>query len=222
MVDKPIIYCIPGLAADKSIFRSIKLPGYEMQFIEWADPMPRDDISAYAKRFTQNIDQSKPFVLLGVSLGGIMSIEMSQFCRPEKLILVSSIENKREFPWYLKVFAWLPLYWVIPFSVFKFAMKQVRHLASGRMQKNELLLIQTMLDKASARFFKWAIHEVLNWKQKGVQHNQLLHIHGTADKLLPYRFVKSCVPIKGGNHFMVVRKGKEISKLIMDYLEANQ
>jgi pimeloyl-ACP methyl ester carboxylesterase len=221
MSEKPIIYFIPGLAADKSIFRGIKLPGYETRCIEWVDPLPGEDISCYAKRFTGAIDQTQRFILFGVSLGGIMSIEMAQFCKPEKMILVSSIENNSEFPWYLKLFKWLPLYWVIPFPVFKFAMKQARHLA-GHLQKNELLLISTMLDKASAKFFKWALHEILNWKQKGIDHSQLLHIHGTADKLLPYRFVKSCVPIKGGNHFMIVHKGKEISKIALDFLEGNQ
>ena len=87
----------------------------------------------------------------------------------------------------------------------------------GAMQKKEMLMISTMLDKSSGTFFKWAVHQVLHWKQHGIV-TPIIHIHGTRDKLFPIRYIKDPIPVKGGNHFMVVYKGKEISKIITSYL----
>ena len=219
MGNKPIVYLIPGLAADRSIFRSIKLPGYETAFIEWEDPLPGEDLIHYAERFCDHIDSTRPNILIGCSLGGIMAIEMAQFCHPQQLILISSLKNRNEFPWYLRFFGVFQFYWIIPFSVVKWGVKQIRFL-SGAMKKKDMLMISTMLDKTSSRFFKWAIHQVLHWKGDG-GHIKPVHIHGTKDKLFPIRYIKNAIPIKGGNHFMVVYKGKEISKIILEMLSSN-
>ncbi|MGK6351614.1 hypothetical protein [Parapedobacter sp. DT-150] len=41
-----------------------------------------------------------------------------------------------------------------------------------------------------------------------------VHIHGTADRILPFRFVKADYVIPGGSHLMVVNRAKEISDII--------
>lgn len=99
--NKPIVYFIPGLAATKLIFRTIKLPGYDTVYLEWDNPQPGDDMASYAARMLQQIDTSKPFVLVGCSLGGIMSVELSKISSPQQIFLISSMEQSREFPWYL-------------------------------------------------------------------------------------------------------------------------
>ena len=55
MVIKPIVYLIPGLAADETIYRSMRLEGRETPCIEWEDPLPGEDLSQYAKRFLLKI-----------------------------------------------------------------------------------------------------------------------------------------------------------------------
>jgi hypothetical protein len=213
MSSKPVIYCIPGLAADKTIFRSIRVEGYEMRYLEWVDPLKGEDITAYAKRFCRLIDASQAFILMGCSLGGIMAVEMSRHCRPERLILLSSNRGPEEFPWYLKVFKYLPLYWVIPFPLFKGAIKVYRMVAGSKGSKAELKMIDEMLAKTTPKFFKWAIHEILNWKGNP-DLPPVTHLHGTNDKLLPIRFVKDPIRVENGNHLMVIGKAKEINGIL--------
>lgn len=62
-------------------------------------------------------------------------------------------------------------------------------------------------------FVKWAIDAILRWKNSGIPPN-LVHIHGTADALLPYRFVKADYTIMNGKHVMPLDKHEEISRLL--------
>lgn len=53
------------------------------------------------------------------------------------------------------------------------------------------------------------------WKNPTPQTN-IIHIHGTADRIFHISPIKNCVKISGGGHFMVVNKSIELSKIIMD------
>lgn len=218
--DKPTIYFIPGLAATSLIFRNIKLPDYPVVHFEWENPQPGDDMNSYATRMLQQIDQSKPFVLIGCSLGGIMSIEIAKISQPKQVFLISSMEESREFPWYLKMWKYIPVYKLIPFAVFRWAIKLYRPLAGG-LSKKEADAFQTMLDQFPGKFFNWAMHQVLHWKQTQDIPN-VYHIHGDKDGLFPIRLKKRVdLLVKGGNHFMVVNKGRQIAHFLLERLESD-
>lgn len=217
MNTKPTLYFIPGLAANKSIFRNLRLQDYKCVYLEWEDPLPGEDIAAFAKRFSRHIDDSEPFVLIGSSLGGIMSVEMSQYIDPQLIILVSSAMNKKELPRFFVIFRILPLYRILPFSWIRRLIKVIRKLA-GKLDAKENELVLEMLNKSSPKFFRWASHQVLFWKRKD-EHPKVVHIHGTKDRLFPIKRIKDPIPIEGGNHFMVMYEGKKISGVILNLLQ---
>lgn len=209
---------IPGLAATKLIYRNITLPdGYEREYLEWYDPSPGDTLDSYAKRFAEQIDTSKPFVLVGSSLGGIMSGAMSKYIDPEKIVLVSSLESIEELPWYLKMFKYFPIYWLIPYFVLRFFARFARLGLSGATDE-EAAMVKTMLDANTGTFFRWALHAVLHWKFTG-NNDKVVRIHGTKDPLFPTKYLKKDgYLVEGGDHFMVVTRGKEISKYLAEIL----
>jgi hypothetical protein len=86
---------------------------------------------------------------------------------------------------------------------------------NGKEQKKVLLKI---IRDTDARFVKWSITAILNWQNKEIPKN-LIHIHGTADKLLPYRLVKADHTIKGGNHVMPMDSHEEISVLLKKLIQ---
>src|SRR5690349_4085773 len=99
---KPHIYLIPGLGADSRLFGRIQWPeGYSVTSLRWIEPADTDEpISEYARRMRGQLDSSTPFILIGVSLGGIMAIEIARYMKPEKIIIISSIKHRREKPFY--------------------------------------------------------------------------------------------------------------------------
>ncbi|MGB1041724.1 MAG: alpha/beta hydrolase, partial [Flavobacteriales bacterium] len=66
-------------------------------------------------------------------------------------------------------------------------------------------------------FTKWAVNELINWKNKE-KLNNCLKIHGTKDRLIPTPKDEETILIEGGEHFMIVDKANEISKIINNNL----
>ena len=63
---------MPGMAANPSIFKNIKLSEdeFEMYFLEWFVPEKGETIANYALRMTQRIKHDN-IILIGFSFGGI-------------------------------------------------------------------------------------------------------------------------------------------------------
>ena len=46
----------------------------------------------------------------------------------------------------------------------------------------------------------------------------LVRIHGTADKVLPYKTNMHAIPVEGGEHLMVYSKWEEVSEILKEKL----
>ena len=86
---------------------------------------------------------------------------------------------------------------------------------NGKEQKKVFLAIVRDTDPG---FVKWCISAILNWKNKDVPPN-IIHMHGTADRLLPHRFVKADHLVKGGNHVMPMDSHEEVSALLKKLIQ---
>ena len=71
-----------------------------------------------------------------------------------------------------------------------------------------------MTDSMEKEYFKRAINCIINWDQAECSNANIIHIHGTADRLLQYKNIKADYSIKNGSHAMVVNKAEEISKIL--------
>jgi len=60
---------------------------------------------------------------------------------------------------------------------------------------------------------KWAANEILNWKNE-TRPSNLFHIHGTKDRIFPYKNTNADIKIPGGTHLMVHNRSEEISKIL--------
>ncbi|MDA9969137.1 hypothetical protein N8Z72_01240 [Polaribacter sp.] len=64
----------------------------------------------------------------------------------------------------------------------------------------------------------WSIYNVINWNGVIKTPKNLVHIHGTDDKVFPLKNVSNCVVVEGGTHVMILRKSKTITKHIHESL----
>jgi len=214
---KPTLYFIPGLAATPAIFRNIHLDEYECQYFKWEDPEKGDTIQSYSKRLADRIDTSKPFVLVGCSLGGIMSNEIAKHVKPERIILISSLTTRKQFPNRLKVFRVLQLHRVLPYSWVVAGVGKIRMIKGGGSAE-EAELVYQMAKESSGKFFRWACNQVLFWKHNDA-HPNAYHIHGNKDTLFPIKRIgKTHHTVDGGSHFMVVKEGAQVELAIRQIL----
>lgn len=72
-------YFISGMGADKRVFTHIQLPeGFEAVFLDWLAPNREETLPSYAMRLADHIDTTEPFVLIGLSFGGMLATEIAK------------------------------------------------------------------------------------------------------------------------------------------------
>jgi len=208
------IYLIPGVGADFRIFKNLQFPeNCEIVHIKWVASKPDESIQAYAKRLLPQIKKDTIPVLIGMSFGGIIAIELSKLVKPAKTILISSIRNKTEQPLKFSILRRLPFHRFIPGSV----VAKVNFWwswALGDLTRKDKKMITEMIEDINIPFNEWAAHQAITWQNEHEPEN-LVQIHGTKDTIFPHIYVsKNANIIKGGTHWMVVNRAKEISNII--------
>ncbi len=208
------IYLFSGLGADRRAFAALDLSGFETYYIDWIAPLANETIAGYARRIATQITSPSP-ILVGLSFGGMMALEVARHVVTEKVILISSAKGKREIPHYYRWMAHIGLHRLMPSAQITKA-NRLLYWLFGTENTNERKLLAAILNDTDPVFFKWAIRHIGLWDNQHVPPNTL-HIHGTNDRVLPYRFVKADHVIQGGGHMMVVNHAKIISEIIGKY-----
>lgn len=205
------LYLFSGLGADHRVFQFLNLEGFKVTYIQWLTPISQETMEQYASRLTSQIVSEKP-VLVGLSFGGMMAMEVAKHIETEKIILISSAKTKSEIPPYFRLAGKLKLNKIASLKRMK-KPNAIAYRIMGAETENEKKLMNAILSDTDHDFYKWAIEKVVTWKNKTV-HKNVLHIHGKKDLLLPFRFVKADISINDGTHLMTIRNSKEISEII--------
>ncbi len=211
------IYCVSGLGADERVFQKLKLEGYQPVHIRWVEPERNESIADYAKRLTEQINSDTPIVI-GLSFGGIIAVEIAKQINTEKVILISSTKNQQEVPFYFKIFRWLPIYRLIPARIILWFGQLLAAWFFSLETLAERQLFKAILLDTDAKFMKWAIDRVVTWKNELIPEN-IYHIHGESDRIFPYRFVHEDFKIKRGGHFMIMNQAEKVSNLIQKIVD---
>lgn len=213
------VYLIAGLGADSRLFKNIKLPAdCEVILVDWHIPSPNDTLTTYAQSIVKQYDIQSNSIVIGVSLGGMISVEIAKQVTLGKVILISSIKTDIEAPWYFKLFRNLPVYKAIPGKLMTHVGFLVKPMF-GNMATDDLALFKSMLRNSSPVFLKWAMRAVLYWRND-VEIPNLYHIIGDKDLVFPHQNIKNpTAVIKGGTHIMVFDKAGEINALLAGILK---
>jgi esterase/lipase len=212
---KKPIYCISGLGADEKIFTNLHINGYELKYIPWIRPHKKESLAGYAKRMSEYIKEDSA-VLLGVSFGGMMGIEIAKQKPLQKLIIVSSIKSVNELPRWMKAAGKLKLDKVVPVSLHKYA-ERIGNARLGVSNNEEKEMVRAYRKNADLVFVDWAITQIVNWKNDW-QPDNLIHIHGDKDKIFPIKKVNPTYIIKEGTHMLIYNRAAEIGEFIQKEL----
>lgn len=212
---KKNIYIISGLGADKRVFQYIDFQDYKPIYINWISPIKNESIESYAKRLIEQIENEKP-ILMGLSFGGMMTIEIAKQIETEKIILFSSAKTYFELPFYFRWIRALRIHKLIPTRLLKWP-NSFTNWIFGAHSSFEKEILKIILNETEKNYLKWSVNAILNWQNKFIPSN-ITHIHGTKDRILPIRFVKANIQIKDGGHFMLLNKSKEINKILKEII----
>lgn len=212
---KKHIYYISGFAADERVFANLDFGENDLHFIPWKIPEVNESITSYAHRMREEIAHPAP-ILVGLSFGGMMSIEIAKEIPVEKIIMISSIATFHEMPLYMKIAGKLRLNKLIPLRPYPF-LEPLENYNLGVQSSEEKQLLREYRRNINLQYTEWAIDRILNWKNEWHPSN-LIHIHGSNDHILPIKNIKADFIIEGGGHLMLMNKSGEVNEILKKIL----
>ncbi|SNC76615.1 Pimeloyl-ACP methyl ester carboxylesterase [Hymenobacter gelipurpurascens] len=213
-----MMYLIPGLGADERVFQNLQplLQG-ETQVLQWLTPEPDETLPQYAARMAARIPLGQSGLLVGVSFGGMVALEITRM-RPEmRTVLISSIPDSSCLPPLLRLIRATGVYRLVPPQMLKL-FPRAGQWYFGVKQK-EYPLFKEILRDMEPVYTKWAIDRLMHWDSTIA--GRSTQILGTHDRVFPPGPTPVEHLIRGGGHFMVISHAPEIAQ-ILNKLAAEQ
>lgn len=211
-MDNINLYFLAGLGFDYRIFANLELHSGKINHLSWLEPEDKESLDNYVKRISKQIDNTKPFILIGHSFGGIIVQEISNIITPEKVIIISSIKTKEEIPLTLKFLKNIPLYKFFNQKLILATFPIWARAFGYSSEKGRALFVQ-MISNCSDNYFRWAMDKIVNWNGNP-NADKVIHIHGSNDKTFFSKRIKNRIIIPDGSHFMVFSKADEVSDVL--------
>lgn len=212
------IYLLSGLGADERLFQNLpSINGGRYIPINYIHPQNAVTLADYARLLAQHYHFEPPFILGGVSIGGMIAQELAQILHPEKLLLISTARSRSEMP---ALFRIGNKKLIKPFISrrFLYSLARVGDVFTKKSPKGRRLFID-MLRSTDSQFLEFGARAVMGWLPPMVT-QPVLRIHGTHDRVFPLSRIddQEVIQIKGGNHFMIYEMGEEVGKVVEELL----
>mgnify|MGYP001606039526 CR=1 FL=1 len=166
-----MIYLLPGMGADQSMFAGPWHSLNNYRLIDWPPFAGETSIHAIAKRIVTEQRVQRNDTLVGISLGGIVACEMAKIAAVGNLVLVGGAKEKEEISGFLSLIH--PLVDLAPLTF-------IQRL-SGKIPSD----VAQMFSRGQADFIRAMCRAIFEWEGLGSLPVKLLRIHGRKDRVIP-------------------------------------
>lgn len=211
------VYFLSGLGADETVFQFLDFSLYEPVFIKWIKPLENESLEAYALRLKDAYNIPGDAIVVGLSFGGMLATELAKKYSLLQAIVISGAKTKNELPRYYQTGKYFPVYRWSTDALYRWFMLNSNWFFGLRHPKH-VEIYKTLIKNANIDFNKWAVNALINWQNTTVPPN-IKHIHGTHDKILPYKNISCDVTVRKGEHLMVMNYSATISQFIHEVIQ---
>ncbi len=212
------VYFISGLGTDHRAFGSLPLPDFVRPiYAEWLPPLSKQEsLPHYASRMIAAYIHNDPLpVIVGLSFGGIMAIEIAKQIKTKRVIIISSIKHCEELQ---------PLYkWAGKAGIHRWVARLnyknpsfLTYFVFGANSPAQKRRLRGLLNATGLDFVEWAAHQAAHWQSRDKIPN-LVHIHGENDRIFPVRYLKNVdYIVPNASHLLIGTHGKEVGAILAD------
>ncbi len=184
---------LPGMGADERLFRHQQIAFPQLTVPTWLPPRRGESLPDYAARFARHVDPGVPFYIGGVSLGGMIAMEITRhLCakapesqtpalnhppesqtpalnnppiepRVKACLLIASIRSPDELPRRARLFRAAPSLAAAAMTVVPTLAKMTRLMMGWCLRASSADILQ-QLSSADPAFLRWAVRAMLTWK----------------------------------------------------------
>jgi pimeloyl-ACP methyl ester carboxylesterase len=217
MSNLPIkLYMIPGSGTDWRMYIPQLDAFPDMLIPDWLPPLQlKESLESYCKRLAKTIDTSTPFVLGGVSLGGIIAQEMALSLKPEALILIATCSTSKALPLSRRLAGKLTR--ALPDTIIKLLFNTLSTivLASHSRRKEAYA---AMLKEISPPLVRWQSGAATKWKLKEKLTTPIFQIHGDKDPIIPLKNISAQYIVRNGGHLINATHENQVNAFISESL----
>lgn len=181
----PTLVLLPGLGADARLFEPQRARFPALIVPEWLQPAKNESLESFAARMADRIPRTRPLILGGVSLGGMVAAQLAPLVMPDALLLIGTCLHPREISRAARAAAsaapWLT----------SGAIDRMRRLAPvviralGPMTSAQRESLLKMADAVPAAFLRWAGPAIFAWHGAPPSPCPVFRIHGDRDRVIP-------------------------------------
>ncbi|NND16839.1 MAG: alpha/beta hydrolase, partial [Eudoraea sp.] len=143
---------------------------------------------------------------IGVSFGGVLVQEMARHISTRKVIIISSVKQKKEMPRRLIFAKYTKAHKLLPTGIVN-NMELLAKYAFGETVTKRLDLYERYISIRNKAYLDWAIDQMVHWDQREYDPG-IIHIHGDKDAVFPFQYIKDCIPVEKGTHTMIIHRYK--------------
>lgn len=215
---KTTVYLFPGQGADARLFGNIEIDTsvYDLHYFEYETPDKKETLQEYAYRFVSEIDTTHDFILLGVSMGGMICTELCDTLKPKQTIIISSAKHRKELPARYRFQRTIPLFRLFPKRALLGGAKVMQPLVEPDRNKHKETF-KAMLDAKDPLYMKRTIGMIISWEKETFS-EKIIHIHGDADHTIPIRNVNADYIIESGSHMMTLTNSDAVNKILFSLI----
>jgi pimeloyl-ACP methyl ester carboxylesterase len=208
----------PGIGSDYRLLEPQRAAFPEMFVPPWIPFRRGESLPDYAARLAETItvDRSRPFVLGGVSMGGMLAYEMTRLLRPDATVLIASCRTRRGLPErYRTAGRLLPFLPSAAWGVAKAFCGPFVRLRVGVPSARKRLAID-MFKESDSAFLHYALQAILTWTPSPPPETPVFHIHGDRDGLIPPDRVEADRYVRDGGHLINMTHADEVNAYIVE------
>lgn len=205
---------LPGLGADARLFEPQAQYFPNSHVPPWLPAQQWESMQAYARRFAATVQVDQPMVLVGISFGGMLALELARFLKPRAVIMIAGCRSRHALPLRLTLLSrlgpWLPH----GIANAKYVLPLVMYRRLGAQTEAQQQLCHDMLQDASNPFMRWIGHAITTWPGVNDPGVPVFHIHGDCDRVILSSRVQPDAWVEGGGHMINVTHADQVNAFI--------
>jgi pimeloyl-ACP methyl ester carboxylesterase len=208
----------PGMGVDGRLFDVQRADLGAIESPDWIEPLPDESLASYGRRMAEHVAPTEPFVLGGMSFGGMLAQEVARHCQPKALVLLSTCRTHSAIPAYgrlLERLARAVSNRLLSQSV-RVSSKIVEMFHPG-LSPDHGRLIAKMFRDSSPDFLRWAAGALLQWEAEALD-LPVYQLHGENDSVIPLARVGEVNVIRGAGHLVSLTHADEVNEFIREAL----
>lgn len=217
----PRLVLLPGLGVDRRVFYPQAAAFPDVLIPEWLTPEPRESLAHYAERLAALVRTTErgPAVVGGLSIGGMLALEMSRHLDARAVVLIASCRSPRAVCSPLRLVERIGRW--VPDAIVRAGLPMAKLLVGrggvgGGLSRDDRRLLGELIMHVPVPFLRWGGRAIMEWPGAEEVAAPVHHIHGDHDWVIPLRCVKPTVVVPGGSHVLNLSHPGEVNRLLRE------